>query len=505
MSTRRSTFYSAALIAVASMAIGMVIASRFDMAPSSSAQTFAVPAMNSAPLDGTIDAGTFRAIAEQQTATVVNIRTESLQSSQLNDFFGGGGDELFRRFFGQPPGGDQPRERTVQSAGTGFVIDPSGLILTNNHVVEDATAIQIDFFGDEDGVLYDAEVLGRDQLTDSALLKLSEMPDTELVVAAFGDSSEMAPGDWVMAIGNPFGYGHTVTVGVISAIGRPFRAFPGRDQDVLQTDAAINPGNSGGPLLNVRGEVVGINTAIVSDRQSNVGIGFAFPINTIRDLLPELRSGKVTRGRIGVEITAVPREDYEGLGLTERMGAVVRSVVPGGPADKSGVQPGDVIIRYNGERIGDTEDLQSRVVATRPDTTVPVVVMRAGEEVTLQVTIEELDLDAEGAQGSGSAQAAPENPSEGFGMTLQDLTAQITNRLGLPRGTSGAVVVDVESGGAAEQSGVQPGDVVLSINRVEVSSADEAIEQLDAVESGRTAFLLIQRGPSQIFLQVLKE
>ena len=488
------------------MAIGMVIASRFDMAPSSSAQTFAVPAMNSAPLDGAIDAGTFRAIAEQQTAMVVNIRTESLQSSQLNDFFGGGGDDLFRRFFGQPPGGDgQPRERTVQSAGTGFVIDPSGLILTNNHVVEDATAIQIDFFGDDDNLLYDAEVLGRDQLTDSALLKLTEMPDTELAVATFGDSSQMAPGDWVMAIGNPFTFGHTVTVGVISAIGRPFGAIPGRNQDVLQTDAAINPGNSGGPLLNVRGEVVGINTAIVSDRQSNVGIGFAFPINTIRDLLPELRSGKVTRGRIGVEITAVPREDYEGLGLTERMGAVVRSVIPGGPADQGGVQPGDVIIRYNGERIENTEDLQSRVVATRPDTTVPVVVVRAGGEVTLQVTIEELDLDAEDAQASGSPQAAPENPSEGFGMTLQDLTAQITNRLGLPRGTSGAVVVDVESGGAAEQSGVQPGDVVLSINRVEVSSADEAIEQLDAVESGRTAFLLIQRGPSQVFLQVLKE
>ena len=505
MSTRRSTFYSAALIGVASMAIGMVIASRFDMAPSSSAQTFAVPAMNSAPLDGAIDAGTFRAIAEQQTAMVVNIRTESLQSSQLNDFFGGGGDDLFRRFFGQPPGGDQPRERTVQSAGTGFVIDPSGLILTNNHVVEDATAIQIDFFGDEDDLLYDAEVLGRDQLTDSALLKLTEMPDTELAVATFGDSSQMAPGDWVMAIGNPFTFGHTVTVGVISAIGRPFGAIRGRNQDVLQTDAAINPGNSGGPLLNVRGEVVGINTAIVSDRQSNVGIGFAFPINTIRDLLPELRSGKVTRGRIGVEIERVPRDDYEGLGLTERMGAVVRRVVPGGPADQSGVRPGDVIIRYNGERVENTEDLQSRVVATRPDTTVPVVVVRAGEEVTLQVTIEELDLDAEDAQASGSGQAAPENPSEGFGMTLQDLTAEITSRLELPRGTSGAVVVDIESGGAAEQSGVRPGDVVLSINRVEVSSAGEAIEQLDAIESGRTAFLLIQRGPSQIFLQVMKE
>ena len=485
------------------MAIGMVIASRFDMAPSSSAQTFTMPSMNSAPLDGPIDAGTFRAIAEEQTATVVNIRTESIQSSQLNNFFGGGGNDLLDRFFGRPPGRDaQPRERTVQSAGTGFVIDSTGLILTNNHVVEDATAIKIDFFGDADDLLYDAEILGRDQLTDSALLKLTEMPDAELAVATFGDSSQMAPGDWVVAIGNPFGFGHTVTVGVISAIGRPFGAIPGRNQDVLQTDAAINPGNSGGPLLNVRGEVVGINTAIVSDRQSNVGIGFAFPINTIRDLLPELRSGKVTRGRIGVEITPVSREDYEGLGLTERMGAVVRSVVPDGPADKSGITPGDVIIRFNGERIGDTEDLQSRVVATRPDSTVPVVVMRAGEEVTLQVTIGELDLNAE---ASGSAQALPENPSEGFGMTLQDLTAEMTSQLRLPRGTEGAVVVDVENGGAAEQSGVQQGDVVLSINRAEVSRADEAIEQLDAIESGRTAFLLIQRGPNQIFLQVPKE
>jgi serine protease Do len=504
MSTPRSTLYYAALIAVASMAIGMVIASRFDMAPSSSAQTFTVPSMNSAPLDGPIDAGTFRRIAKQQTATVVNIRTETRESTQLNDFFGGGGDDLLRRFFGQPPGGGdpQPRERTVRSAGTGFVIDATGLILTNNHVVENATAIEIDFFGDEDDLFYDAEVLGRDQLTDSALLKLTEMPDAELAVATFGDSSQMAPGDWVMAIGNPFGFGHTVTVGVISAVGRPFRAVSGRDQDVLQTDAAINPGNSGGPLLNIRGEVVGINTAIVSDRQANVGIGFAFPSNTIRDLLPELLSGKVTRGRIGVEITSVLREEVEAYGLSERMGAVVQRVVPGGPADEGGVRPGDVIIRYNGERVESTEDLQSRVVATRPDTTVPLVVMRAGEEVTLQVTIGELDLDAE---ATGTARETPENPSEGFGMTLQDLTADIRNQLGLPRDTEGAVVVDVEDGGAAQKSGVRQGDVILSVNRVEVAGAVEAIEQLDAIASGRAAFLLVQRGTDQVFLQVLKE
>jgi len=505
MSTPRSTLYYATLIAVASMAIGMVIASRLDMAPSSSAQTFTVPSMNSAPLDGPIDAGTFRMIAEEQTATVVNIRIESVQSSQLNNFFGGGGggNDLFERFFGQPPGGDtQPQERTVRSAGTGFVIDASGLILTNNHVVDDATVIEIDFFGDEDDVYYAAKVLGRDQLTDSALLKLTEMPDAELAVATFGDSAQMAPGDWVMAIGNPFGFGHTVTVGVISAIGRPFRAVPGRDQDVLQTDAAINPGNSGGPLLNIRGEVVGINTAIVSDRQANVGIGFAFPINTVRELLPELRSGKVTRGRIGVEIEAVSREDYEEYGLTERMGAVVQRVIPDGPAAEGGVRAGDVIVRYNGERVESTEDLQSRVVATRPDTTVPLVVMRAGEEVTLQVTIGELDLDTE---ISGSAQAAPENPSEGFGMTLQDLTAELTNQLQLPSDTEGAVVVDVENGGAAQKSGVRPADVILSINRVEVTGAVEAIDQLAAIESGRTAFVLVQRGSDQVFLQVLKD
>ena len=500
MSTRKSTLYSAGLIAAMSMVIGMVIASRFDMAPASSAQTFDVPPMNSAPLDGPIHAGTFREIARAQTAMVVNIRTESQQQSQRNSPFGG--DDLFRRFFGQPDDEPRQRERTVQSAGTGFVIDKTGLILTNNHVVEDATSIEIDFFGDEDGLFFDAEVLGRDQLTDSALLRLVEMPETELAVAAFGDSSRMAAGDWVMAIGNPFGFGHTITVGVISAVGRPFTAVRGRAQDVLQTDAAINPGNSGGPLLNIRGEVVGINTAIASDRAANVGIGFAFPINTIRDVLPELRRGKVTRGRIGVQIQNVSRESYQDLGLTERMGAVVSSVERGGPAADADMQPGDVIIRYDGERVEDTQDLQSRVVATRPGTIVPVVVLRAGEEVALDVTIAELDLEADPAS---PVEETEDSLGEDFGISLQDLTPQIANRLRLPSGTQGAVVVDVESGGTGEASGIQPGDVILRVNRVEVSGAVETVEQLNTVEIGRTAFLLIQRGATQIFLQVLKE
>lgn len=506
MSTRRATLVSAGMIAVTSLVIGMVIASRFDMAPTSAAQTqtFSAPPMNSEPLGGPIDAGTFREIARSQTDMVVNIRTESKRETSLNDFFGGGGggNDPFRRFFGQPAPDQEPREETVQAAGTGFVIDSSGLILTNNHVVEDATKIEIDFFGDEEGDYYEARILGRDPLTDSALLELIEHPDQELPVARFGDSDQMAPGDWVMAIGNPFGLGHTVTVGVISAIGRPFYPVRGRSQEVLQTDAAINPGNSGGPLLNVRGEVVGINTAIVSDRSANVGIGFAIPSNLVRELLSELRGGKVTRGRIGVQIMDVEEESYRDLGLSERIGAIVSSVPEGGPASAAGMQPGDVIVRYNGEPVTNTRDLQSRVVVTRPGTTVPVVVVRAGEEVTLNVTVEELDLDNE---ASVEVAASPDELSEGFGMTLQDLTPQTAASLRVPAGTQGAVVSDVQRGSAAEGSGVRPGDVVLSVNRVDVTNATTAVRELNGVESGRTAFLLVQRGATRVFLQVRKE
>jgi len=505
MSKKRTTLFSAALIAISSMAIGMVITSRFNMAPSSSAQTqtFSAPPMNSAPLDGPIDSGTFRNIAKNQTDMVVNIRTESKRETSLNDFFGGGGggDDMFRRFFGQPSPDQEPREETVQAAGTGFVIDASGLILTNNHVVEGSTKIEIDFFGDDDGIYYEAQILGRDPLTDSALLELIESPPQELPVARFGDSSQMEPGDWVMAIGNPFGLGHTVTVGVISATGRPFYPVRGRSQEVLQTDAAINPGNSGGPLLNIRGEVVGINTAIVSDRQANVGIGFAIPSNVVRELLTELRGGKVTRGRIGVQIMDVEEESYRDLGLSERMGAIVSSVPQGGPADEAGMQPGDVIIRFNGDNIANTRDLQGRVVVTTPGTTVPVVVLRGGEELTLNVTVEELDLNVEANPEVSSA----EELSEGFGMTLQDVTPQIASQLRLPSGTQGAVVIDVQRGSAAESGGVQPRDVLLSVNRVDVSTASGAVRELNSIESGRTAFLLVQRGESRVFLQVRKE
>jgi serine protease Do len=529
MSTRKTTFFYAVLIAVASLAVGMVIASRLDLAPTSSAQTIAVPAMNSAPIGGPIDAMTFRNIAKAQSPMVVNIRTEMKAKAQdLQDFFGGGGgapDDFLRRFFGPGGGQDdqddsggrgnrgrrQPREQKTQAAGTGFIINAKdGFIITNNHVVEDATKIEVVFFGDEDDETYTAKVIGKDALTDSALIQLTEMPKHPLQEAKFGDSSQMAAGDWVMAIGNPFGFAHTVTVGVVSAVGRPYQALPQRSNEMIQTDAAINPGNSGGPLLNVRGEVIGINTAIISnDRTSgNIGIGFAVPINSVRDLLPQLRQGKIVRGRIGVEVRVVPRDGFEDFGLKSRMGALVGQVVSGGASAKAGIQPGDVIVEYNGRPVPSSNELVKMVVATKPGTSVPVKVMRDKQEKMLHVTVEELDLEAEQQSlrgGRGNNNTDPVDPgASGFGLTLQNVTPQVARRLQLPSGQSGAVITEVDPNSESARS-LRAGDIILSVNGKAVSTAAEAGRELQKVASGRIARILIWRDQNEQFVPVKKD
>src|SRR5436190_2433445 len=410
MSTRKTTFFYTVLIAIASLAVGMVIASRLDLTPASSAQMVAMPAMNSTPLGGPIDSTTFRNIAKAQIPTVVNIRTESRQRTQdLTEFYGGqGGEDLLRRFFGgqAPPDSQrqQPRRGSPQGqlsygAGTGFVIDKAGYILTNNHVIEGADKITVAFVGATRNEEYPAKVVGHDALTDSALLQLTEMPSAPLQEAKFGDSLQMQQGDWVMAIGNPFNLGHTVTVGVVSALDRPFGGTATRQQPMIQTDAAINPGNSGGPLLNVRGEVIGMNTAIYTDAQraANIGIGFATPINTIRELLPQLRAGKISRGVIGVVISRDPitKDLAKEFGLPNTNGAVDSSVAPNTPAKRAGLNAGDVIVEYNGRPVTDSDSLVSMVVATKPGTTVPVTIYRDNQRQTISITPDELDLEAE--------------------------------------------------------------------------------------------------------------
>ncbi len=524
MSTRKTTFFYALLIAVASLAVGMVLASRLDLTSASSAQsTIGVPPMNSAPLTGAIDAQTFRNIAKSTKPMVVNIQTEMKAKAQdLTDFFGGGGspDDLFHRFFGNPgqqeeqPGQGNPRrrqrEQTTHAAGTGFIISKDGFILTNNHVVEEATKIEIGLYGDEADVSYQAKVIGKDPLTDSALIQLIEKPKEPLQEAKFGDSSQMAAGDWVMAIGNPFNYAHTVTVGVLSAEKRAFPVTDGRFNDMMQTDAAINPGNSGGPLLNIRGEVIGMNTAIITNARSegNIGIGFAVPINIVRELLPQLRNGKVIRGRIGVTVQAVPREDYEEFGLKSRTGAIVATVLSGGAAARAGVEPGDVIVQYNGRPVPNNDELVKMVVATKPGTSVPVKVMRNKQEKTLNVTVDELDLEAEQSTGRRTPREDPQRDDQqgagGFGLTLDNVTPQLARRLRLPSGQSGAVITDVEADGPSAGR-LRPGDVILSVNRRPVSSASEAARALQQVQSGRIAQILVWRGDGEAFVTVKKD
>jgi serine protease Do len=521
MSNRKTTFFYAVLIAIASLAVGMVIASRLGMSPASTAQTVAPP-MNSAPITGSVSATTFRDIAKAVSPAVVNIRTESRQRAQdLSDFFGGGGGgggDLFERFFGQPNPNQRapqqpqrpPRERLVQAAGTGFIIDKAGFILTNNHVVEDATRITVSLYGEDSDQEYEARVVGRDPLTDSALIELTEKPDHTLPEVKFGDSGQVFAGDWVMAIGNPFGLANTVSVGIISAIERPFPVSEGRSQQVLQTDAAINPGNSGGPLLNLRGEVVGINTAIISgsQQQGNVGIGFAIPINVVRELLPQLRAGKITRGRIGVGIGPIPTDAVDEFGLKDRNGAVVLNIVPGSAAEKAGLELGDVIIAYNGKPIRNRDELVAMVTATKPGTTVPVRIVRDRQERTVSVTVDELDLEAETASQRSDNRPngnAPEETTSGFGLTLGNITADVQQRLRLDRGVQGAVVNDVEPGSPAARAGLAPGDVILRVGRETVETAAEASRELGRVASGGTAFLRVLRNGQETFVAVTKE
>jgi serine protease Do len=524
MSTRKTTVFYVLLAMTASLFVGMVIASRLDLTPASSAQ-ISVPSMNSAPVAGALSMETFRNIAKSASPTVVNIRTTmNARSQDLTEFFGGGGGgdtpgDLFHRFFGSPGQQDDDqgsrrgrpqRQPRSQASGTGFIISKDGLILTNNHVVDDATKIEVGLYGDDPDVTYTAKVIGADPLTDSALIQLVEKPKDQLPEAKFGDSSQMAAGDWVMAIGNPFNYAHTVTVGVISAPKRAFPVTDGRTNDVMQTDAAINPGNSGGPLLNARGEVIGINTAIITNARSegNIGIGFAVPINTVRDLLPQLRQGKVIRGRIGVQVTQVPREGYQDFGLKSRMGAIVATVLPGGAAAKSGMEPGDVIVQYNGRPVQNNDELVKMVVSTKPGTSVPIKVMRNAQEKTLNVTVEELDLNAEQSGGRRSPSRDNEPPEEhgasGFGLTLEPVTPAMARRLQLPSGQNGALITDVDPDGPAAGL-LRQGDVILSVNRKPVSSANEAARELQKVQSGHLAQMIVWRNNAETFVSVKKD
>jgi serine protease Do len=459
----------------------------------------AVPVSDTAPPStaaspaAVMDVNLFRNIARRLNPAVVAIMTRSrVAVAPQQD------DDLFRWFFGRP--GAQPESRLQRGLGSGFLISNEGDILTNNHVVADADTIEVALFGDETNT-HPARLVGRDPLSDSALIRLQDAP-RDLPVATLGDSDAIEPGDWVMAIGNPFQLGHTVTVGVVSYLGRPFEVQEGRWQKMIQTDASINPGNSGGPLLNVDGEVVGVNAAILgAGSGGNIGIGFAVPINSVKRLLPQLQSGKVVHGRIGIQVRSGPitGDEARALGLPRPDGALVIGVEHGSPADRGGLRAGDVIVAFNGMPVRGGDDVVPHVASTSPGSDIVFTIIRDGRERTVHVAVEELRLESE--QGTSPGETA----HGAFGLALGNITPSVATRLGLPRGLDGAVVYGVEPDGPADRAGLMEGDVVLSVNRHSVHDAAEAGQQLGHIAAGQPIFVLVWRDGNEMLVLLRSE
>lgn len=420
-------------------------------------------------------------LVERLKPSVVNISvTQTVKGGGVPQGFQApfGDEDFWKKFFGN----QEPKEFKKKGLGSGFVISKDGYIVTNNHVIQKANDITVIL---NDKKQHPAKVIGADPKTDIALIKIEA--DELLPAVPLGDSDRLREGEAVIAIGNPFGLSETVTAGIVSAKGRVIGAGP--YDDFIQTDASINPGNSGGPLLNYYGEVVGINTAIISSGQ---GIGFAVPINMAKDILLQLKDkGKVTRGWLGVSIQEITPEIAKSFGLKEAAGALVSDVLPDGPAEKAGFKRGDVITELNGKAIKDYHDLPRMVAAVPPGEKATFKVLRDGKEEMITAVIEEMK--------EGEAAAQPEEVQKQLGMSLQPVTPEIAKELNMKK-PEGVVVSDVEPGSPAGEAGIQRGDVVLEVNRRSVNSLRDFSSALQ--KAGKTVLLLLFRNGSTFYISL---
>ena len=433
--------------------------------------------------------GSFADLVERVGPSVVNIKVTKVEKVGGRSFMGpegSGPDSPFGDFFEKYFGGQMPqmpREYRQQGAGSGFIISQDGLIVTNNHVVEGAKELTVTLANKQE---YTAKVVGRDPKTDIALVKIE--PKEKVVAVSLGDSDRLRVGDWVVAVGNPFGLSNTVTAGIVSAKKRVIGAGP--YDDFIQTDAPINPGNSGGPLFNLKGEVVGINTAIIPNGQ---GIGFAVAVNLAKNLLPQLEAkGSVTRGYLGVNVQAITPELAKGLNLRDTKGALVADVMKGGPAEAAGIKSGDVIVNFDGTDVAEVGNLPPLVAATPVDKTVAVTVLRNGSEQNLSVTVARMP-------GERTEAASQAEPTQGrWGLALRDLDARTAQRVGVAPG-EGVLVTGVEPGSAAAKAGVRQGDVILEANRRKASSVADVQAEAKKGDGNGTFLLLLKRGEASLF------
>lgn len=426
----------------------------------------------------------FATLAKRVGPSVVNVSTTQVRKAAADVPSPFDGDDPMSQFWQRFFGGRIPRGSQRQMGlGSGFIIDRNGTILTNYHVVDGAQKISVTL---SDGKSYDAKVLGKDQKTDIAVIKIDAGQD--LPAVTLGDSDRLDVGEWVMAIGNPFGLDHTVTSGIVSAKGRQIGAGP--YDNFIQTDASINPGNSGGPLINLRGEVVGITTAIYSQSGGNIGIGFAIPTNSIKEVLPQLKDkGRVVRGYLGTTVQKITPEIADSLGVKQQRGALVADVVRGSPAERAGIKTGDIITEFNSKEVKDSTELPGLVARVAPGTGTSVKVLRDGKEMTLAITVGEMketEVAASGQQGE-------------LGLAVQPVTPEVAQSLGLDR-AEGLVITEVKPGSAADDAGLREGDLITQINRRPVKNLADYNREMAQSKKGQSVLLLVRRGDASVFL-----
>jgi serine protease Do len=430
----------------------------------------------------------FSEIASSISPSVVNISTTKVMKRELAPLL----DDPFSEFFSPFRDFKMPKKWKEQSLGSGVIVSPDGYIITNNHVIEQADEIRVTLV---DKRSFKAKVIGADNKTDVAIVKI----DVEnLYAVQWGDSDKLQVGEFVLAIGNPYGLSHTVTMGIISAVGRANVGIADYE-DFIQTDAAINPGNSGGPLVNTKGELIGINTAIFSRSGGYQGIGFAVPSNMARLVMDQLiQKGKVTRGWLGVTIQEITPELSQKFGLKSAKGALVGDVAKGSPAEKGGLKRGDVILEFNGRKVGDVGNLRNMVAQSRVGAQIPMTILRSGKEYEINVTTTELPKDvSDTVPGSTSEDTA----FEGFaGLNVIELTGEISRQLGLSRDERGVVVVRVDPGSSVEDAGLRKGDVIQEIDRKKVSGLADYNRIVADIRSGDDVLMFVNRGGKKFYV-----
>lgn len=427
----------------------------------------------------------FVAVAKTVLPGVVNISAEkiiSIRSPNFNFRFEGPFDDFFRQFFKETP----PIQEKAKTLGSGFIIDPDGYIITNNHVVKGAENIIIKLYNGDEYKGNEVKIIGRDPRSDIALIKVDT--DKSLPSLILGSSDATEVGDWAIAVGNPYHFEGTVTVGVISAKGRSGLSLPEGPvyQDFLQTDAAINPGNSGGPLVNIKGEVIGINTAITSPTGGNVGIGFAIPIDPAKKIVSELKEkGKVERGYLGVYPQAITEDFKEGLGLPSTEGVLIRDVLPNTPADKAGIKPGDVIIKFNGRKVTDVNQFRLMVADTPTDKKVKIVVIRDGKKKNISVKIEQFPEETVQTE---------ENFGE-LGITVTEIDDP----------QPAVMIQKIDRGSLADRAGLKEGDLIIKINRHPIRSIKEYVKTLDILKDKNVLIFQIKREDQTQFVTIKRK